>query len=33
MSLTIEAALKAATLQLTQSGSDSPSLDAAVLLC
>ncbi|MBY7811587.1 peptide chain release factor N(5)-glutamine methyltransferase [Vibrio fluvialis] len=33
MSLTIEAVLKAATLQLTQSGSDSPSLDAAVLLC
>ncbi len=33
MSLTIEAALKAATLQLTQSGSDSPSLDAAGLLC
>ncbi|ELE8118689.1 peptide chain release factor N(5)-glutamine methyltransferase [Vibrio fluvialis] len=33
MSLTIETALKAATLQLTQSGSDSPSLDAAVLLC
>ncbi len=33
MSLTIEAALKAATLQLTQSGSDSPSLDAEVLLC
>ncbi len=31
--LTIEAALKAATLQLTHSGSDSPSLDAAVLLC
>lgn len=33
MSLTIEAALKAATLQLSASGSDSPALDAAVLLC
>ncbi|KQB02528.1 protein-(glutamine-N5) methyltransferase, release factor-specific [Vibrio metoecus] len=33
MSVTIEAALKAATEQLQQSGSDSPALDAAVLLC
>lgn len=33
MSVTIEAALQAATLQLNASGSDSPSLDAAVLLC
>lgn len=33
MSVTIEAALQAATLQLSASGSDSPSLDAAVLLC
>lgn len=33
MSDTIEAALRAATVALTQSGSDSPSLDAAVLLC
>lgn len=33
MSLTIEAALKAATLQLSASGSNSPALDAAVLLC
>ncbi|MCD1210708.1 peptide chain release factor N(5)-glutamine methyltransferase [Vibrio cholerae] len=33
MSVTIEAALKAATEKLQQSGSDSPALDAAVLLC
>ncbi len=33
MQFTIEAALKAATHQLTGSGSDSPSLDASVLLC
>ncbi|ENM5840098.1 peptide chain release factor N(5)-glutamine methyltransferase [Vibrio mimicus] len=33
MSVTIEAALKAAIEQLQQSGSDSPALDAAVLLC
>ncbi len=33
MSVTIEAALKAATEQLQQSGSDSPALEAAVLLC
>ncbi len=33
MPLTIEAALKVATEQLTESGSDSPSLDANVLLC
>lgn len=33
MLLTIEAALKAAAEQLIESGSDSPSLDANVLLC
>ncbi len=33
MDLTIEAALKAATQKLSESGSDSPSLDANVLLC
>ena len=33
MLLTIEAALKAAVEQLIESGSDSPSLDANVLLC
>ncbi|USD64640.1 peptide chain release factor N(5)-glutamine methyltransferase [Vibrio sp. SCSIO 43136] len=33
MSVTIEAKLKLAAAQLVQSGSDSPSLDAAVLLC
>lgn len=33
MLLTIEAALKAATEQIIESGSDSPSLDANVLLC
>ncbi|MGL6171119.1 MAG: peptide chain release factor N(5)-glutamine methyltransferase [Vibrio sp.] len=33
MSVTIEAALKAASEQLQHSGSDSPALDAAVLLC
>ncbi|WP_165312025.1 peptide chain release factor N(5)-glutamine methyltransferase [Vibrio ziniensis] len=33
MLLTVEAALKAATEQFIESGSDSPSLDANVLLC
>lgn len=33
MSVTIESVLKAASEQLQQSGSDSPALDAAVLLC
>ncbi len=33
MPLSIEATLKAATEQLIESGSDSPSLDASVLLC
>lgn len=33
MSVTLDAALKAAISQLSASGSDSPSIDAAVLLC
>ncbi len=33
MPLCIDALLKQATLQLTNAGSDSPQLDAAVLLC